>query len=184
MQVSSILDVFTFLRISVSLTFRHTGSGCFLITAGSAALKRQVISVWFAVARALPFLAGELFPALLVASSPVFPESKTLRAKVWVYTAPLWSRLPQTIVLSLTRNKNEFEKDNPVVWWCRLAKNRPLSVKKISYSKFCFGSRKSRPVSNIFEHSRYSWGRRALNSSSRVSYHWVYNLWSQVFNLR
>lgn len=54
----------------------------------------------------LPFLVGESFPVLLVAFSPVFPESEILRVKVWAYTAPLWLYLPQTTDLNLKRNKN------------------------------------------------------------------------------
>lgn len=49
----------------------------------------------------LPFLVGELYPVLLAAFSPVFPESEILRAKVLVYTAPLWLHLPQTTALVL-----------------------------------------------------------------------------------
>lgn len=57
----------------------------------------------------LPFLVGESYPVLLAAFSPVFPESETLRVKVWVYTAPSWLYLPQTTALSLRRNKNLSE---------------------------------------------------------------------------
>ena len=58
----------------------------------------------FAAVPFLSLLVGELYPVLLAAFSPVFPESEILRVKVWVYTAPLWLYLPQTTGLSLKRN--------------------------------------------------------------------------------
>lgn len=60
-----------------------------------------LVSGLFAGLLSLPFLVGGLYPVLLAAFSPVFPTSKTLRVKAWVYTAPLWLHLPQTIVLVL-----------------------------------------------------------------------------------
>lgn len=55
----------------------------------------------FAAVPFLSLLVGELYPVLLAAFSPVFPESEILRVKVWVYTAPLWLYLPQTTALVL-----------------------------------------------------------------------------------
>lgn len=63
-----------------------------------------MVSGLFAGCLFLPFLVGGLYPALLAAFSPVFPESEILRVRAWVYTAPLWLHLPQTTAL-LIRNK-------------------------------------------------------------------------------
>lgn len=49
----------------------------------------------------LPFLVDGLYPVLLAAFSPVFPESEILRVKAWAYTAPVWLHLPQTTALVL-----------------------------------------------------------------------------------
>lgn len=63
----------------------------------------------------LSFPVGELYPVLLAAFSPVFPESEILMVKVWVYIAPLWLYLLHTTALSLKRNKNQSE-INTAVW--------------------------------------------------------------------
>lgn len=64
-------------------------------------LKMVLVSGLFAGLLFLPFLVGGLYPVLLVAFSPVFPESEILRVKAWVYTAPLWLHLLQTTALVL-----------------------------------------------------------------------------------
>lgn len=61
----------------------------------------------FAVVPFLPFPVGELYPVLLAAFSPVFPESEILGVKVWVYTAPLWLYLLQTTALKFKKKELE-----------------------------------------------------------------------------
>lgn len=67
-------------------------------------LKVVLVSGLFAGLLFLPFLVGRLYPVLLAAFSPIFPESEILRVKAWVYTVPLWLHLLQTTAL-LIRNK-------------------------------------------------------------------------------
>lgn len=68
---------------------------------GVRPLKVVFVTGLFAGLHFRPFLVGGLYPVLLAAFSPVFPESEILRVKVWVYTAPLWLHLPQTTALVL-----------------------------------------------------------------------------------
>lgn len=86
-------DYFQPLLIERCRVFRRSAS---YHSASYLPLFSELFSVPF-----LSFPVGELYPVLLAAFSPVFPESEILMVKVWVYIAPLWLYLLHTTALVL-----------------------------------------------------------------------------------